>query len=41
MPGEKRIKKGDELLVEVGKCNRGGWKMIIEEIGVGGNGRAM
>lgn len=41
LPGEKRIKKGDELLAEVGKFNRGGWKMIIQEIGVGGNSRAM
>lgn len=41
LPGEKRIKKGDELLAEVGKFKRGGWKMIIQEIGVGGNSRAM
>lgn len=38
LPCEKKIKKRDELLAEVGKFNRGGWKIIIEEIGVGGSG---
>lgn len=37
----REIKKGDELLVEAGKINRGGWKTAIEEIGVGGNSHGM
>lgn len=41
LPRKKEIKKRDELLAEVGKFNRGGWKIIIEEIGVGGSGHGM